>query len=117
MRHFGQHFQAQFEPLGTSVPAAIEARHPQRAAPLAQLAQEQQRPFVMMLKRARRDHRYRQHFGVADVRQFVRAVSAFRAQFIQNDKDRYNPFRVQRLLLKLWFVSPAFSGIELMGAN
>jgi hypothetical protein len=31
--------------------------------------------------------------------------------------DRYKPFGVHKFLLKLWFISPAFSGNKLMGAN
>jgi hypothetical protein len=117
LRHFHQRLQAQFQPIRERVQAAIEARDTQRVTQIAQLAQHQQGPLVMILKVARGDDGDGQHFGVTPVRQFMRAASATSTKFVEDDKDRYNPFCVHRFLLKLWFVSPTFSGSELMGAN
>jgi hypothetical protein len=116
-RHFTQHFGTDLQPFAASVQAAVEARDTQVARQVVALSEYQQRSFVVILKILGGDDRDRQDFRITDLRKLMVLMTALCEQFIKNDKDRYNPFGVHRLLLKVGFDSTLFSGSQLMNAN
>jgi len=97
--------------------AAVEARDAQVSRQVVALSEHQERALVMVLEILGGNDSDRQDFGITDLSKLVVLMTAFGEQFIKNDKDRYNPFGVHGLLLKVGFDSTLFSGSQLMNAN
>jgi hypothetical protein len=88
--------------------AATKARNAQVARQVMRFLQDQQGAFVIVVKVLGRDDRDRQDFGIADLGQRVMTMTALLQQFIDDDKDRYNPRGVHKLLLKMGLVTFIF---------
>ena len=70
--------------------------------------QKQQGALVIVVKVFGSNNSDGQYFSVADLRQWMVAMTAFLQQFINDDKDRYNPRGVHKLLLKVGLVTFIF---------